>query len=444
MSSGAILAFLFLKYATVCSLVAAPPHASLSLDTHNLNCHLQKFCRFLLSLNVCIFLIVAGSAVFAVLMQINKCRDPDFNARHEAACKRYGVVPSSGSEGEVFKAASEQVGGIVLSLYTTFTQIISTWISKKIETPSNKSQQVLFLIGRDVFIALAILYCTTVMTDVAAGSPAFGYNKDWVNDNSKLYFTETITGIITVVVSVVGPFPFRYTLHQAMGFSIAPNPKLQKMALELSEYDIVNTTQMIVKNMILCWILAGALPLYPIVCGSLLLIAYFCIKSAQVYVLKPNSSGALAAPITMELLALLSPAIGILAAILIWFPFSDANYIVFVVAGGLGSLLGPVFVFMLAVSFFKIPFNYQFHRIIPCIGRRGFRDVLFVPSRFLLGMQYTEPIYDLCGNLAKRVFPREITCIDNTHSIFTFWRPRFYCELLVAFERCHRTIFAQH
>ena len=377
-------------------------------------------------------MIVSGSAIFAVIMQMIKCRDADFNTRNPTVCKRYGIV-ATGDQGDVYRAASEQVGGILLSLYTAFTQVVSTIVAKKIETPSNKSQQVLFLIGRDVFIALMILYCTTVMTDVAPGSPAFGYNKDWVIDNSKLYFAETMTGIVTVTLSVVGPFPLRYTLHQAMGFSIAPNIKLQRQALMLSEYDIVNTTQMIVKNMILCWVLAGALPLFPVVTGSSLCISYFSIKSAQVYALKPNSSCALAAPISMELFGILSPAIGIIVALLIWFPFSNANHIVFVVAGGLAALLGPVFIFMLAVSFFKIPFNYQFHPIfnlffIYPFGRRGFREMLFVPAKFLLGMQHAEPIYDVCGNLARRVFPRNASCIDTTHSIFTFWRPRYYCE----------------
>jgi hypothetical protein len=399
-------------------------------------CHIpQKFFRFLKSLLFCVVMIVAGSAAFAVVMQLIKCRDIDFNGRNPAVCKRYGIAPSD-NQGDIYRAASEQVGGIVLSLYTTFTQIISTIVAKKIETPSNKSQQVLFLIGRDVFISLMILYCTTVMADVAPGSPAFGYNKDWVIDNSKLYFAETITGIVTVTLAVVGPFPLRYTLHQAMGFSIAPNSKLQNQTLMLSEYDIISTTQMIVKNMILCWILAGALPLYPIVTGSLLGISYFSIKSAQVYALKPNSSCALAAPISMELFGILSPAIGIIAAVLIWFPFSDANYIVFLVACGLAAVLGPVFIFMIAVSFLKIPFNYQFHPFIPWLGRRGFRDVLFVPTKLLLGTQSTEPIYDLCGNLARRVFPTNATCIDSTHSIFTFWRPRFYCEFMALRRHC--------
>jgi hypothetical protein len=285
-----------------------------------------------------------------------------------------------------------------------------------------------------------ILYCTTVLTDVAPGSPAFGYNRDWVKDNSKLFFSETITGIVTVTLSVVGPFPLRYTLSQAMGFSIAPNQRLQKLALELGEYDIINTTQMIVKNMILCWVLAGALPLYPIVSGGLLLISYFCIKSAQVYALRPNSSCAIAAPLTMELFGLLAPAIGIVVAFFIWFPFSDANYIVAFLACCLAGVFGPVFIFMLAVSFFKVPFDYQFPRIL---GRRGFRDVLFVPARTLLGMRDSMPIYDVCGNLAKRVFPTTSTCIDNTYSLLTFWRPRFYCAFVISRFRCLQVISPQ-
>lgn len=387
----------------------------------------QKFFRFLKSLFFCVIIIIAGSAAFAAAIQAVKCRDIDFNSKNPTVCKRRGVSAIE-NQGDIYKAASEQVGGIVLSLYTSFTQIISTVVAKKIETPSNKSQQVMFLIGRDVFISLMILYCTTVMADVAPGSPAFGYNKEWVRDNSKLYFAETITGIVTVTLSVVGPFPLRYTLNQAMGFSIAPNVKQQRQALTLSEYDIINTTQMIVKNMILCWIMAGALPLYPIVTGAFLAISYFSIKSAQVYALRPNSSCALAAPFSMELFGILSPAIGIIVAVLIWFPFSNANYVVFFVACALAALLGPVFIILLAISIFKVPFNYQFHPIIPFIGRRGFREVLFVPTKLLLGIQNAEPIYNVCGNLAKRVFPSNETCIDITHSIFTIWKPRFYCE----------------
>jgi hypothetical protein len=374
-------------------------------------------------------MIIVGSAIFAVVTQAIKCRDPDYNSKNPTVCTRYGVSPSS-DQGDLYRSATEQFGGIVLSLYTSFTQLVSTFLAKKIETPSTKSQQVLFLIGREVFIALAILYCTVVMTDVAAGSPAFGYNKDWVKDQSKLLMAETITGIVTVTLSIVGPFPLRFTFNQALNFSVASNQKLQERAVEMAEYDIINVTQMIVKNTILCWILAGALPLYPIVTGCLLALSYLLIKSAQVYVLKPNSSCALAAPITMELFGIMSPAIGIIAGAFIWFPFSNANYIVFVLAGATATLLGPLFIFILAVSFFKVPFDYQWFYLIPCLGRLGFRDVLFRPTSLVMGIEKMYPVYDVCGNLARRVFPTVNSCIDSTHSIFTFWRPRFYCALI--------------
>jgi len=198
----------------------------------------------------------------------------------------------------------------------------------------------------------------------------------------------------------------------------------------MQEYDIINVTQLIVKNTILCWFVAAAIPLYPIVMGGLLAISYLVMKSAQAYVLKPNSSCALAAPITMEMFAIIAPAIGIIVSALIWFSFSDANYILFVCTGIVGICgFGPIFFFILAVGYFKLPFDYQFHPYIPFLSRRGFRSVLFVPTTLVLGIQKTFPIYDVCGNLARRVFPRGRTCIDGSHSVLTFWRPRFYCAL---------------
>jgi hypothetical protein len=151
----------------------------------------QKFFRFLASLWLCVILILIGSAIFAVVTQSLKCRDSDYNGKHVTACKRYGIDVAQ-SQGSIYKSATDQFSGIALSLYTSFTQLVSTFLAKKIESPSSKSQQVLFLIGREVFIALAMIYCTTVLIDVAGGSPAFGYNKDWVKDQSQVTIRASI------------------------------------------------------------------------------------------------------------------------------------------------------------------------------------------------------------------------------------------------------------
>jgi hypothetical protein len=49
-------------------------------------------------------------------------------------------------------------------------------------------------------------------------------------------------------------------------------------------------------------------------------------------------------------------------------------------------------------------------------------------------MKQSTPIYDVAGNLAKRVFPLNKTLIDGTHNIVLFWKPRYYWYQIIEAE----------